>query len=98
MRASSPPILDLTPDGRFVAPPPPGPLDRLLARAGAAFALAALALGGLTVAALALVVVGLLLPLAVAAGLIAAGVLWWRLRRLRRQGLAPSGGVVVRRA
>ena len=63
---------------------------------GGAALLLALAAGGLVVVALAFVLLGLLLPVAIAAGLVAFVSIWWRLRRLRaRGGSLPF--VVVRR-
>lgn len=108
----SPPILDMTPDGEFrdtVASDLPGGrgggswLDRVLARVGGVALLLTLTAGGFLLVALAVLFVGLLLPFVLAAGLVAFGSLWWRLRRLRRQGGlgpgAPPGagpGSVVR--
>ena len=86
-----PPILDMTPEGGFREPAPTqkGWLDRVLARVGGAALLLALAAGGLVVVALAFVLLGLLLPVAIGAGLVAFVTIWWRLRRLRARG----GGV-----
>ena len=58
--------------------------------------LLAVAAGGLVVVALAFVLLGLLLPVAIAAGLIAFVTIWWRLRRMRSRG-GPLPFVVVRR-
>jgi hypothetical protein len=93
-----PPILDMTPEGGFrePAPAPRGWFDRLLARVGGVALLLAVAAGGLVVVALAFVLLGLLLPIAIGAGLVAFVTIWWRLRRLRaRGGSLPF--VVVRR-
>ncbi len=91
-----PPILDMTPDGKFRdAAPPPAPagwLDRVLARVGGVALLTALVAGGLLMAALAVVFVSLLLPILLVAGLIAAGSIWWRLRRMRADGAGGAGG------
>ena len=95
-----PPILDMTPEGGFrePAPAPKGWLDRVLMRVGGAALLLAIAAAGLVMVALAFVLLGLLLPVAIVAGLVAFVTLWWRLRRLRARG---GGGalpfVVVRR-
>ncbi len=96
---TGPPILDMTPEGGFREPAPAAPkgrLDRALARVGGVALLLALAAGGLVVVALAFVLLGLLLPIAIGAGLVAFVTLGWRLRRLRgRGGTLPF--VVVRR-
>lgn len=88
----------MTPEGEFRDPAParPGTLDRILARLGGAAILVALAAGGLVLAALAVLFVGLLLPVLIVAAAVGAGSLWWRLRRLRRQG-GPVRFVVIRR-
>ncbi len=93
-----PPVLDMTPEGEFREPTPPraGTLDRLLGRIGGAAILVALAAGGLVLAAVAIVFVGLLLPVLIAAGLVGAGSIWWRLRRARKRG-RPVPFVVIRR-
>jgi len=94
-----PPILDMTPEGGFRQPGPAAPkgwLDRVLAQVGGVALLLAIAAGGLVIVALAFVLLGLLLPVAIGAGLVAFVTLWWRLRRLRaRGGTLPF--VVVRR-
>jgi hypothetical protein len=93
----------MTPEGEFRNEPPmPGRrgwLDRALARLGGVALLVALAAGGLVLVSLALLFVGLLLPIAIVAGAIGAGSLWWRLRRLRRGGggRPPVSFVVMRR-
>jgi hypothetical protein len=96
-----PPVLDMTPDGEFRDPLPPsqrGWLDRILARLGGAALLVTLVTGGLLVVALAVLFVGLLLPVAIGAGLIAFVSLWWRMRRLRATGGGrPVRFVVLRR-
>ncbi len=92
-REQRPPVLDMTPDGEFRDPPAPpraGTLDRLLGRVGGIALLVALVAGGLVMAALAVVFVGILLPVLLVAGAIGAGSIWWRLRRLRRQGGAQA--------
>lgn len=85
-----PTVLDLTPDGEFREPPRPGWFDVLLARIGGVAMLVALVLGGLLLVAVSIFVIGLLLPLAVGAGAIAALSIWWRRRRLRRMGVEPG--------
>lgn len=108
----TPPVLDMTPDGQFrdtpgaspgASPgtPPPGirpatALDRILGKVGGVALLVALAAGGLLLASLAILFVGLVLPVLIVAGAIGAVSLWWRIRRLRRQGV-PVRFVVVRR-
>jgi hypothetical protein len=92
----SPQLLDMTPEGGFRDPPPPSWLDRLLARTGGIAALVALVAGGLALAALALLFIGLLLPVAILAGGIAAVSLWWRMRQLRKQGIEPRIFIVKR--
>ena len=95
---SGPPILDMTPEGGFREPTaaPKGWLDRTLTQVGGVALLLALAAGGLVVVALAFVLLGLLLPIAIGAGLVAFVTIWWRLRRLRARG-GTSPFVVVRR-
>ncbi len=104
-----PPVLDMTLDGQFRAPPQPGPqpprgwLDRALGKVGGLALLLALGAGGLLLASLAIVAIGVLLPVVLVAGLVGAGALWWKLRRagFRMQGGGPGGRrmrfVVVRR-
>ena len=100
-----PPILDMTPEGDFrdPLPPPRGRLDRILGKVGGLALLLTLAAGGLLLVALAILFVGLLLPVAIGAGLVAFVSLWWRMRRLKRAGGAPGAGpdgvrfVVLRR-
>ncbi len=86
----------MNPDGSFrdapAAPPLPGTwLDRALARIGGVAVILTAAAGGFVLVALAILFLGLLLPFAIGAGLIAFGSLWWRMRRLRAQGLAGQG-------
>lgn len=94
-----PPILDMTPEGGFrePAPAPKGWLDRTLDRVGGVALLLALVAGGLVVVALAFVLLGLLLPIAIGAGLVAFVTIWWRVRRLRARGGGALPFVVVRR-
>ncbi len=87
------PILDMTPEGGFREPPPPSRWERALARLGGVAILVALAAGGLLLVALAVVFIGLLLPVMIVAGAIGAGSLWWRLRRLRRNGGNRDGSI-----
>lgn len=97
-----PPILDMTPEGEFRdmaqgAPAAGGSwLDRALARVSGAALLIALVAGGLVLAALAVVFVSLLLPVLIVAGLVAAGSIWWRLRRMRGRPGGPEGNRPVR--
>jgi hypothetical protein len=92
------PVLDLTPEGEFRDPPKPGGFDALLAKAGGVAILVALAAGGLLLTALAIFFIGLLLPIVIGAGAVAAVTLWWRRRRLRRMGIEPGPvRIVVRR-
>jgi hypothetical protein len=97
-----PPVIDMTPEGEFREPAAPrgaGVLDRALARIGAAGMLVALVAGGLLLAGLAVLAISILLPVALLAGAIGAGSLWWRMRRARRDGTAPEGVrfVIIRR-
>lgn len=98
-----PPIIDMTPEGEFRDPVPPramGTLDRMLARVGAAGILVATVAVGLVLAGLAILAIGILLPIALVAGAVGAGSLWWRMRRARRNGAASPEGirfVVIRR-
>src|SRR6478609_2416299 len=90
----TPPILDMTPDGEFrdPLPPPRGGFDRALGKVGGVALLLTLAAAGLLLVALAVLFVGLLLPVAIGAGLVAFVSLWWRMRRLRRGGGTPGAG------
>jgi len=83
-----PKVLDMTPDGEFrdPAPSPPAGVDALLAKVGGVALLVAVAAVGLLFASLAVMALGLLLPIALAAGLIAFGTFWWRARRARARG------------
>ncbi|HYZ33397.1 MAG TPA: hypothetical protein VE684_14095 [Crenalkalicoccus sp.] len=95
-----PRVLDMTPEGEFRDPAPmPAAtwLDRALARVGGVALLLAAIAGGFVVVALALLFLGLLLPIAVGAGLIAFGTLWWRMRRMRARGADPVRFVILRR-
>lgn len=91
----------MTPEGGFREPAaaaaPKGWLDRALARVGGLALLLAIAAGGLVVVALAFVLLGLLLPIAIGAGLVAFVTLWWRLRRLRARGGGALPLVILRR-
>lgn len=89
----------MTPDGQFRDPAPPpkaGRFDRALTKLGGAALLVALAAGGLVLAGLAILFIGILLPVLIVAGLIGGGSLWWRVRRMRRNGQAVPF-VVIRR-
>jgi hypothetical protein len=98
-----PPVLDMTPDGAFRDPPAAQAaaswLDRSLMRVGGAAVLVAALTGALAMVAVALLLVSFLLPIALLAGLVGFGSLWWRVRRARRQGGAagPIRFVFVRR-
>jgi hypothetical protein len=80
------PVIDMTPEGEFrePTPRPASRFDRVLARVGAYSVLAAVIAGGLVVAALAIVFAAILLPVAILAGLVGFGTLWWRARRAGR--------------
>jgi hypothetical protein len=91
-----PPVIDMTPEGEFREPASAraaGPLDRALARIGAAGILVAFVAGGLLLAGLAILAIGILLPIALVAGSIGAASLWWRMRRARRDGTAAPEAV-----
>lgn len=90
----------MTPEGDFRDPAPARRswLDRALGRIGGIALLVAVAAVGLVVVALAVLFVGLLVPVAIGAGLIASATLWWRTRRLRGTSRSRSVRfVVVRR-
>lgn len=92
------PVLDMTPEGEFREAPKPSGFNLLLARMGGIAMLVAIAAGGLLLVALAIFFIGLLLPVAIAAGSIAALSLWWRRRRLRKMGIEPGPiRIIVRR-
>jgi uncharacterized membrane protein len=77
-RAERSPVLDMTPDGRFRAPPArPGALTQI---GLIAFAVALLA-GGLAIAALALWFALAIIPVAIAAGLVAYAIFRFQLWR-----------------
>ncbi|MXP61796.1 hypothetical protein E0493_00340 [Roseomonas sp. M0104] len=82
-RADQRPVLDMTPEGEFRDPAPRQVtwLDRILARLGGMAALVALIAAGVVVAGVAVAFLALALPVAVVAGLIAFGSLWWHARR-----------------
>ena len=100
-----PPVIDMTPEGQFADAASPGaapratggPLDRMLARLGAAGMLVAMVAGGLVLAGLAVLAIGILLPVALVAGLVGAGSLWWRARRARQNGTPLRPFVIIRR-
>jgi Flp pilus assembly protein TadB len=92
------PVLDMTPEGEFRETPEPSAMDRFLARTGGIAMLVLFVAGGLLLAAVAILAIGLLLPVAIVAGLVMAVSIWWRRRRLRRAGLDPNSiFFVVRR-
>lgn len=96
METRRPPVIDMTPEGQFTTPPPPTGLDRAL---GTVLRVALL-VGGvaavLMAGALALVALSILIPVLLLAGVIAGGILWWKMRQARRSGV-PFRFVVVRR-
>ena len=96
MEPPRPPILDMTPEGEFSTPPPPSRMDRVMGGLLRVSLLVAGIAGALLLASLALVAIGILLPILAVAGLIAGGILWWRLRQARRDG-RPLRFVVTRR-
>lgn len=77
------PVLDMTPEGEFrgPAPRPSTWLDRLLMRLGGVAALVFLVAAGVVVAGIAIAFFALALPIALVAGAVAFGSLWWRMRR-----------------
>lgn len=79
----------MTPEGEFrdPAPRPVTWLDRVLMRLGGVAALVAITAAGIVVAGIALAFFALALPVAIAAGLVAFGSLWWRARRRGGPGL-----------
>lgn len=83
------PVIDMTPEGEFRGPTPrrTSPLDKVLGRLGGVAALVALVAGGIVVAGVAIAFFAIALPVAILAGAIAFGSLWWRMRRAGRQGL-----------
>lgn len=82
------------------APPqatrPASTLDRVLGKIGGVALLVAVVAAGLLLASLAILFVGLVLPVLIVAGAIGAASLWWRIRRMRRQGV-PVRFTVMRR-
>ncbi|MGG5823937.1 hypothetical protein [Falsiroseomonas sp. HW251] len=94
----SPPVLDMTPEGEFRDPMkrPATGFDRLLARLGASAMLIAVGAGAVVLAGLALVFAALAIPVLLVAGAIGAGSIWWRLRRMRRNGQAVRFVVIQR--
>ncbi len=94
METRHPPVLDMTPEGEFTTPPPPSAMDRAMGMAlRVALAVAGLA-GVFILASFALVALAVLIPVLLAAGLVAGGILWWRMRTGR--GMPPQF-VVIRR-
>jgi len=92
------PVLDMTPEGEFREAPKPSGFNLLLARMGGVAMLVATAAGGLLLVALSIFFIGLLLPIVIGAGSIAAISLWWRRRRLRKMGIEPGPiRIIVRR-
>ncbi|MDB5314739.1 MAG: hypothetical protein JWO24_583 [Rhodospirillales bacterium] len=94
-----PPIIDMTPEGQFRDPAPRRPtsrLDRLLMRVGGVAVLLAIISGALVLVTLAVMAFAILLPVAIVAGAVGAGTLWWRMRRARAQGTPVRFGFVRR--
>jgi hypothetical protein len=94
------PVIDMTPEGEFRDPAPPraaSGFDRLLARIGGVAMLVALGAMALVLAGLAVLAIGILLPVALVAGLIGGGSLWWRMRRAGQGGAQPVRFVFIRR-
>ncbi|MDJ0387296.1 hypothetical protein QMO56_04140 [Roseomonas sp. E05] len=87
-RADQRPVLDMTPEGEFRDPAPRQAtwLDRALARLGGVAVLVALVAAGVVVAGIAVAFLALALPVAVVAGLVAFGSLWWHARRGTARG------------
>lgn len=81
METRQPLILDMTPEGQFTTPAPPGRVDRALGRVLRVALLVTGVAAVLMVVALAVVAISILLPVLLAAGAISAGILWWRMRR-----------------
>lgn len=84
------PILDMTPEGEFRERPKPSGFDAFLVRTGGVAILVLAAAVGLVLVAVAILFIGLLIPVVIGAGLIAAVSIWWRRRRLRRAGVSPA--------
>jgi hypothetical protein len=80
----------MTPEGEFRERPKPSPLDAFLARTGGVAILVLAVAVGLVLVAVAILFIGLLIPVAIGAGLVAAVSIWWRRRRLRRGGITPG--------
>jgi len=86
------PVIDMTPEGEFRGPQarPASFTDKVMARVGGVAALVALVAGGVVVAGIAIAFFAIALPIAVLAGAVAFGSLWWRMKRAGRQGHAFS--------
>lgn len=82
------PVIDMTPEGEFRGPQPraASPMDKVMSKVGGVAALVALVAGGVVVAGIAIAFFAIALPIAVVAGAIAFGSLWWRMKRAGRQG------------
>lgn len=90
----------MTPEGEFRDSVPPAArsgFDRLLARVGGIAMLVAVGAAALALAGLAILAIGILLPVALVAGLIGGGSLWWRMRRAGTTGGRPVRFVFIRR-
>jgi predicted lysophospholipase L1 biosynthesis ABC-type transport system permease subunit len=86
-RVRSGPQLDMTPDGQFVGPRPPTAVEKLLRYAIIVAVIAGLA----ALAALALWLALVLIPIALAAALVAYAVFRWRVWRMSRAAHGRSG-------
>ncbi len=76
----------MTPEGEFRGPTPPTRGDRV-ASVVLRVAMGVVALAGLlALASIAIVALSVILPILFGAALIAAGVMWWQLRKARRNG------------
>lgn len=95
-RLENRPVIDMTPDGEFRGPAPRRAtwMDRLLVRIGGFAALLAIVAAGVVVAGIAVAFFALALPVALIAGLVAFGSLWWR---ARRNGQAARFAAMMRR-
>jgi hypothetical protein len=71
-------------------------MDRLLAVVLRYAIVVGVLAGVLVLAALAVMALAVLLPVLFGAALLGGGILWWRARKLRRAGVAPTRIVVFR--
>ena len=76
----------MTPEGDFRGPPPPTRGDRVASMV-LRVAMGVVGLAGLlALASLAIVALSVILPILFGAALVAGGVMWWQLRKARRNG------------